>query len=90
MAGHNARDGLTSHGFMGFGNDATDNDDASSLRTNAAATAAGRKWGNIIQVRYVSSRGALSKRECALSRQVENRSVLRKPLRTKEKERDPT
>ena len=41
---------------MGFGNENTDikNDieDTSSLRTNAAATAAGRKWGNIIQVSF--------------------------------------
>ena len=65
LAGHNAKDGLTSHGFMGFGNENTDikNDieDTSSLRTNAAATAAGRKWGNIIQVSFLAKRTRGSK-----------------------------
>ena len=73
LAGHNAKDGLTSHGFMGFGNDSSDkNDPACALGSDnemgmasavgagcggggtkfkkAAAMAAGRKWGNIVQV----------------------------------------
>ena len=54
LAGHNAKDGLTSHGFMGFGNEATSSDknlpDEENVKATAAATAAGRKWGNIIQV----------------------------------------
>ena len=68
LAGHNAKDGLTSHGFMGFGNDASAenrNESAEEIGSSsvqptpvigpssskaAAAAAAGRKWGNIIQV----------------------------------------
>lgn len=62
LAGHNARDGLTSHGFMGFGNDssattapekndiAEDNSGGAKTSASAAASAAGRKWGNIIHV----------------------------------------
>ena len=76
LAGHNAKDGLTSHGFMGFGNDSSDKNDPSMAACalgsdnemgmagpmggpgsggatkfdKAAAMAAGRKWGNIVQV----------------------------------------
>ena len=67
LAGHNAKDGLTSHGFMGFGNDSSDKNDtaiteenggaatgcpdaAAASSSKAAAMAAGRKWGNIVQV----------------------------------------
>ena len=60
LAGHNARDGLTSHGFMGFGNDSSATtatlerndiaEDNGGAKTSAAASAAGRKWGNIIHV----------------------------------------
>ena len=68
LAGHNAKDGLTSHGFMGFGNDSSEKNDTAITEDNghggagaagcptaataskAAAMAAGRKWGNIVQV----------------------------------------
>ena len=70
LAGHNAKDGLTSHGFMGFGNESSDKNDpdengapttsvafgggggggGGGNGSKAAAMAAGRKWGNIVQV----------------------------------------
>ena len=76
LAGHNAKDGLTSHGFMGFGNESSDKNDpdengaptasvafggggsgggsggGGGNGSKAAAMAAGRKWGNIVQVRF--------------------------------------
>ena len=71
LAGHNAKDGLTSHGFMGFGNESSDKNDpdengapttsvafggggsgggGGNGSKASAAMAAGRKWGNIVQV----------------------------------------
>ena len=70
LAGHNAKDGLTSHGFMGFGNESSDKNDpdengapttsvafgggsGGGNGSKAAAMAAGRKWGNIVQVSII-------------------------------------
>ena len=66
LAGSNARDGLTSHGFMGFGNDSsetkvdnpeenggstTSKNGAFGVSTTGQQTAAGKsKWGNLMQV----------------------------------------
>ena len=73
LAGHNAKDGLTSHGFMGFGNESSDKNDpdengapttsvafggggsggGGNGSKASAAMAAGRKWGNIVQVSII-------------------------------------
>ena len=60
LAGNNAKDGLTQHGFMGFGNEATENktevtatENEASKTASTASTAsnAGRtRWGNLIHV----------------------------------------
>ena len=64
MAGSNTRDGLTSRGFMGFGNDSSDNrqaehnleENGGAANKNAALLMSSNgdkgksKWGNIMQV----------------------------------------
>ena len=64
MAGSNTRDGLTSRGFMGFGNDSSDNrqaehnleENGGAANKNAALLMSSNgdkgksKWGNLMQV----------------------------------------
>ena len=58
LAGSNARDGLTSHGFMGFGNDTSEKHEnmeengSKNGRTmgNSGQTFGKSKWGNLMQV----------------------------------------
>ena len=61
LAGHNAKDGLSQHGILGFGNENTaentttnnENDASKTASTTSTGSNPGRsRWGNLIHVSY--------------------------------------
>ena len=61
LAGHNAKDGLSQHGILGFGTENTtentttnnENDASKTASTTSTGSNPGRsRWGNLIHVSY--------------------------------------